>query len=56
MASLHAQVEVAKVKMELEAYKEPWVRAYQRRSPTTNKVVTEALGLIPTSLHTLVPT
>jgi hypothetical protein len=34
---------------------EPWTYVYQKRSPTKNKEVAIALGLKPTSLHTLVP-
>ncbi|KAL6765551.1 hypothetical protein V8C86DRAFT_500309 [Haematococcus lacustris] len=50
-----AKLEVAKVRMELEAYKEPWQAAYGHRSPTCNKALALALGLQPASRHALVP-
>ncbi len=56
---LHAtgdlQVEVAHVRMELEAYKEPWVYAYGKVSPTKDKDRALALGLKPSSLNCLKP-
>lgn len=50
-----AQVEVSHVRMELEAYKEPWVHLYKNKSPTQNKAITQALGLTAGSMHVCVP-
>lgn len=41
--------------MELEAYKEPWVYAYGKVSPTKDKDRALALGLKPSSLNCLKP-
>eukprot|EP00798_Chlamydomonas_sp_ICE-L_P001308 gene1308-32658_t len=47
-----AQVEVAKVHFELEAYKEPWMYCYGRRSPTRDRLVTDELRLERANLTT----
>eukprot|EP00955_Chlamydomonas_euryale_P049760 354346-Chlamydomonas_euryale.AAC.12 len=48
-----AQLSVERVRMELAAYKEPWVYLHGKKSPTANADVARRLGLKMTALNTL---
>ncbi|GAX76946.1 hypothetical protein CEUSTIGMA_g4393.t1 [Chlamydomonas eustigma] len=48
-----AQMQVERMRLELDAYKEPWIYLHGKRCPTGNAVVAKRLGLTMTSLNTL---
>ncbi|KAG1677550.1 hypothetical protein FOA52_014448 [Chlamydomonas sp. UWO 241] len=48
-----AQMTVERVRLELDAYKEPWMYLHGRKAPTANAEVAHMLGLKMTALNTL---
>ncbi|PNH06497.1 hypothetical protein TSOC_007137, partial [Tetrabaena socialis] len=50
-----ARLEVDNLKLQLEAYKEPWAYMYRDKSPTRNNQLSHRLGLKPSSMNIPVP-
>lgn len=49
------RLEVDRLQLELEAYKEPWVYMARNKSPTRRKELTQQLGLTQKSFNVVVP-
>lgn len=50
-----ARLEVEELRMELDAYKEPWSYMFRAKSPTRDTAMSKKLGLKQGSMNVLVP-